>query len=558
MEPSALNRGTSVPFDLSFLDRISRRSYFLALFGIALVLLLSGISTGAVLSGDDSRVAGIAAEMAVSGDWIVPRLNGEPFLEYPPLFYWLTALCYRLFGIGDAASMVVPGVAGAGGALLLFAAALRLRFSPFAAFLAPVLLLTTAEYFSGSRFCRVDILLAFCFLLAMYGFLLLRTASGRGAKTGGWLLLTLGMAFGIMTKGSPGLALPGAALGAFVVLDDCFSRKFRPVRWLQLGSAGIAALIPVAVWGWLLVGREGAEALQEVVVGNSIGRFSGAQSDHAAPVYEYWVTFYEYFQPWLVPAVGGLVLEIFRYRKKREWFHLFLLSVFLAPYFLLSLASGKRNVYLLPLAAPAALLAADFAAWLLLEKIPVWNLPRLKRGLRILLLVLPYAMMAGGLVLAVLPGMPVGGRAAGLLALLTASGTAWGRGWRTPKNVFFLLLFSAVFLAGAADGCRVSLEHAEKDVEPLWRFIGRQQAAGIPCRVPRSERTQGAAVYYLRRTFPIIEKDAPLPEGEEFWVERFKRGAGGVAFGDGHRVYHFPADAASYLADRSEEQARRK
>jgi 4-amino-4-deoxy-L-arabinose transferase-like glycosyltransferase len=45
------------------------------------------------LSGSDSpRVAGIAREMAVTSDYLIPRLNGENFLEYPPLGYWPVAL----------------------------------------------------------------------------------------------------------------------------------------------------------------------------------------------------------------------------------------------------------------------------------------------------------------------------------------------------------------------------------------------------------------------------------------------------------------------------------
>lgn len=58
----------------------------LLIFTLAL-LILSVL--GLDLSGQDSpRVAGIAREMAVMSDYLIPKLNGENFLEYPSLGYW--------------------------------------------------------------------------------------------------------------------------------------------------------------------------------------------------------------------------------------------------------------------------------------------------------------------------------------------------------------------------------------------------------------------------------------------------------------------------------------
>ena len=45
---------------------------------------------------DSLRVAGIAREMAVASNYLIPRLNGEKFLEYPPLGYWPIALALSM------------------------------------------------------------------------------------------------------------------------------------------------------------------------------------------------------------------------------------------------------------------------------------------------------------------------------------------------------------------------------------------------------------------------------------------------------------------------------
>src|SRR5258707_1359050 len=54
------------------------------------VYLMSLGSTG-FLGPDEPRYASVGREMARSGDWITPRLDGEPWFEKPPLLYWMIA-----------------------------------------------------------------------------------------------------------------------------------------------------------------------------------------------------------------------------------------------------------------------------------------------------------------------------------------------------------------------------------------------------------------------------------------------------------------------------------
>ena len=61
------------------------------------VTLLPGFNHG-IWKPDEPLVAGISAEMARTKDFVVPRLNGEPFLEKPPLYYAVGALSGMVFG----------------------------------------------------------------------------------------------------------------------------------------------------------------------------------------------------------------------------------------------------------------------------------------------------------------------------------------------------------------------------------------------------------------------------------------------------------------------------
>ena len=74
------------------------RIYFLALAVCACLLFLAGLGKRPLRKSDEPRVAGIAAEMARSGELIVPRLNSEPFLEKPPLYFWTLSAVFNLLG----------------------------------------------------------------------------------------------------------------------------------------------------------------------------------------------------------------------------------------------------------------------------------------------------------------------------------------------------------------------------------------------------------------------------------------------------------------------------
>src|SRR5215831_11273628 len=56
----------------------------------------------------ESRYAEIPRQMLAEGKWLVPVLHGEPYLDKPPLLYWLVMGFYSVFGVHDWAARIVP------------------------------------------------------------------------------------------------------------------------------------------------------------------------------------------------------------------------------------------------------------------------------------------------------------------------------------------------------------------------------------------------------------------------------------------------------------------
>src|SRR5947209_15914925 len=61
----------------------------------------AGLEDRTLTRPDEGRYAEIPREMAVTGDWVTPRLNGLKYFEKPPLQYWATAAAYSVFGFSE-------------------------------------------------------------------------------------------------------------------------------------------------------------------------------------------------------------------------------------------------------------------------------------------------------------------------------------------------------------------------------------------------------------------------------------------------------------------------
>jgi 4-amino-4-deoxy-L-arabinose transferase-like glycosyltransferase len=81
---------------------------------LALVLGLLVFRLGAVplVGPDEPRYTRVAVEMHRAGEWVRPTLQGEPWLEKPPLFYWLAGGAFSILGETEAAARLPSVLAG--------------------------------------------------------------------------------------------------------------------------------------------------------------------------------------------------------------------------------------------------------------------------------------------------------------------------------------------------------------------------------------------------------------------------------------------------------------
>jgi 4-amino-4-deoxy-L-arabinose transferase-like glycosyltransferase len=174
-----------------------------------------------LLEPDEGRYAQIPREMLESDNWVVPTLQSEPYLDKPPLMYWLVALSYQAFGVTPAAARFVPAVCVHLTILAVYLIGRRSLCHRAAAWAA--LFLTVAPaYHEMARLLILDGLLTLCVTLSVLcGFEAVRTGS---LKLGWWLAAALASGLGFLTKGPVAEVLFFPPLFAFAWLSGTTAR----------------------------------------------------------------------------------------------------------------------------------------------------------------------------------------------------------------------------------------------------------------------------------------------------------------------------------------------
>src|SRR6266480_1151013 len=181
--------------------------YILLALGLLLFVPKLGMP---LLDPDEGLYADIAQEMLQRDDWVIPHINGLPYLEKPPLYFWLTAVTFWLVGPTEWAVRLWSALATLGAVLLTWRIG-RLLYGARAGLLAGIALATFVGNALYVRKASTDQLFIFCLTLAMYGFLRDVERPDRGWTR--FLLLYVGAALAVLSKGFMGLVFPALIVG---------------------------------------------------------------------------------------------------------------------------------------------------------------------------------------------------------------------------------------------------------------------------------------------------------------------------------------------------------
>jgi 4-amino-4-deoxy-L-arabinose transferase-like glycosyltransferase len=265
------------------------------LLGATAAFYLARLGAAGLYDPNEGMYAEIPREMLALGDWLTPRFNFIRYFEKPPLLYWLTAICYQLFGISEFSSRLVTALAAVGGVGAVYAIG-RDLWGRWAGLISGLILATSFGYFIFSRIVLTDML--FTALLAAMFWGLLRGLLDETPNRSAMLLAYAFMGLAILTKGLIGLAFPVLTVGSFLLI----TRDSNLLRRLELLRGGLVFLAVTAPWH-IVVGLKNPGFFWFYFVNEHLLRFVAKRHllDYAPmPLYAFLIMVIVWTFPWSV------------------------------------------------------------------------------------------------------------------------------------------------------------------------------------------------------------------------------------------------------------------
>jgi 4-amino-4-deoxy-L-arabinose transferase-like glycosyltransferase len=461
-----------------------------------------------LLDPDEAHYAELTREMLRSGSWLVPLLDGRPYIDKPVLFHWLQGASVWLLGESEFAARLPSALA----ALALFGI---VRWAGIALIGAEagewgaIMFATIPATFALSSIALFDMVFT-AFLFGTVACLLVAAKERRrGVEYAGYALLALAT----MTKGPVALLLVGLLFAGAWFAGGELRARVATLRWKSgIAAAGLAAS-PWFIWMAVRFGRAFVEGY--VLAGNVWYFTQPHMFSQRAISHTFYVrAFAGAFFPWSA-VVAGRGVDLLR--RSRSWLKIYtdekllwLWTIVIVGFF--SLARFKLDHYIFPAAPACCLIAAR--AWRDAGQDARGTIGT-RGGVFVMAALLIVAGSFGGVymfdlnlelppaAIALPLALLVGG-----IALMTVCAR---RGWRVPRTALIpVVMLLAVYVVTVHVGYPV-LE-ATRPTSLVGRTIRRLAGPSDMVGLYRLERWRASIRYYVGRPVTRLDNEADLRE----------------------------------------------
>jgi 4-amino-4-deoxy-L-arabinose transferase-like glycosyltransferase len=320
---------------------------------------------------DEPRYVWIARAMAETGDWVTPRLYGQPWFEKPILYYWAAAVGFLLHFSAEWAARL-PSACAALAAALAIAWLAKKHYGGRAdslsspVLLAPLIFSTSVAAIGFARAATPDMLFSAAIALAMASAASVFCEAGalraqnseRGSRCPAARSLALFGAFvglGVLAKGPAAILLAGGAIGLWALATKQWRAAMGLVHPLSIMAFSIVAL----PW-YVLCAFRNPDFLRVFLWQHNVERYATALFQHRQPFWYFGPIVLIAILPWTA-LLWPVAQQGVRLWREKSWTNspgVFFACWAVFPVLFFSLSQSKLPGYALPAIAPLVLLCS--------------------------------------------------------------------------------------------------------------------------------------------------------------------------------------------------------
>lgn len=310
---------------------------------VAGILMFAFLGTHPLLDPDEPVYAETAREMLQSQDLISPRIYGDFWYDKPPMYYWLVAAAYKIFGMSEFATRFPSAALAVSGAVLVYLSGRKL-FSEQAGLLAALVLATSLEYFYLGNAAVTDMTLTFFLTAALLAFLHRK-----------YYLLHGFAALAALTKGPVAIFF----CGVIIILYQMLTGNVKMLKTMKVirGSVFFAAI--ALPWYAAMYSFHGLPFIDIFLGFHNVTRFLQPEHVAGAVWYYYIPVLILGFFPWSAFLAQALFTGL---KEKGEYYNtcVFLVIWTTVVFVFFSISQTKLVSYILPMYPPLALLTGYY------------------------------------------------------------------------------------------------------------------------------------------------------------------------------------------------------
>ena len=300
----------------------------------------------------------VAQDMIESKNYLILKYFSELYPDKPPLYFWILIFFKNNFkNYFYPLTLIFGSLLPSLGTVLLNFRLLTKLNKPKAAFISSIFLMTV-PYFTGvSLFLRMDVLMGFFIMTALYLFFT-RYYNVSTPSFTKLIVMYLAVALAVLTKGGAGIAVPLLVILSFLILEKntAFLREIHFFKGIIL----VAAVLGLWLYAVSLQ-PQGREYISLMLGQETIGRVVQAKT-HSKPFYFYISRLPMTLYPYGVIFIGALIYYLRKIKEFSQWSieEKIGFSWSFIPLIFFSFVSGKLDIYLIPLYSGMVLLSCSY------------------------------------------------------------------------------------------------------------------------------------------------------------------------------------------------------